>query len=347
MNPTSPCNLTPTSPRSQAEALLRVENLKVMVNAVNGHQTCLIDRANLTLNYGDSLGLVGESGSGKSMLCRALIGTLGRYGAGVTEGAIRFEGRDLTAATERTWRKVRGRRIGYIPQSSMAGLNPVLTVGTQMLEAVAADTRLRGAQAKARVVHYLDLVQLPRVGQLLSKRAHELSGGMRQRVMIAAALARRPELLVADEPTTALDVSVQSEILSMLRELRAELGMSLILVSHDIAVIEEVCDRVLVMYAGATVEEGSVASMVTAPLHPYTEALLSSRIDSATPGQDVPAIAGEPPMAGAWPVGCRFWPRCPEAGQECRSGAQPGLAAFPSGSSACLHTGRRLQLEII
>lgn len=334
-------------PSERPEPLLQVENLKVMVNGVGGHQTCLIDRANLTLGYRDSLGVVGESGSGKSMLCRALIGTLGRYGAGVTDGSIRFEGSELTDASERAWRKVRGRRIGYVPQSSMAGLNPVLTVGTQMLEAITADTRLRGAKAKAQAIHYLDLVQLPRVSQLLSKRAHELSGGMRQRVMIAAALARRPQLLVADEPTTALDVSVQSEILSMLRELRDELGMSLILVSHDIAVIEEVCDRVLVMYAGATVEEGTVSSVVSAPLHPYTEALLSSRIDSATPGQDVPAITGEPPMAGSWPAGCRFWPRCPEAGEECCSGAQPELAAFPGGLSACLHTGRRLELEVI
>ncbi len=334
-------------PSEQPEKLLRVENLKVMVNAVGGGQTSLIDRANLTLGYHDSLGVVGESGSGKSMLCRALIGTLGRYGAGVTEGTIRFEGGDLTAASERAWRKVRGRRIGYVPQSSMAGLNPVLSVGTQMLEAVTANNRLRGAAARERAMHYLDLVQLPRVAQLLGKRAHELSGGMRQRVMIAAALARRPELLIADEPTTALDVSVQSEILSMLRELRAELGMSLILVSHDVAVIEEVCDRVLVMYAGATVEEGTVAAVVSAPLHPYTEALLSSRIDSATRGQDVPAIVGEPPMAGSWPDGCRFWPRCPEADEDCRSGGQPGLAAFPSGLSACLHTGRRLDLDVI
>ncbi len=172
-----------------------------MVNAVGGGQVCLIDRANLTLGHRDSLGVAGESGSGKSMLCPALIGTLGRYGAGVTGGSIRFQGNDLSAASERAWRKVRGRRIGYVPQSSMAGLNPVLTVGTQMLEAVTADTRLRGVKARAQAIHYLDLVQLPRAA--LDKRAHELSGGMRQRIMIAAALARKPELLVADEPTTA------------------------------------------------------------------------------------------------------------------------------------------------
>jgi oligopeptide/dipeptide ABC transporter ATP-binding protein len=328
-----------------ADRLLAVSDLKVMVSGTDGGRLALIDRANFSLGAHESLGIVGESGSGKSMLCRALIGTLGRYGAGVSGGSIMFEGRDLAAASERTWRTVRGRRVGYVPQSSMAGLNPVLTVGTQMLEAVGADTRLRRAEAKAAAVHYLELVQLPRAASLLRKRSHELSGGMRQRVMIAAALARNPVLLLADEPTTALDVSVQRDILSMLRELRAQLGMALILVSHDLAVIEDVCDRVLVMYAGATVEEAPVAEVARRPRHPYTLALLNSRIDGADRTQALPAIVGEPPMAGAWPVGCRFWPRCPMAQDDCRTGMQPPLMLVDNRVTACRHSDRMLSLD--
>jgi oligopeptide/dipeptide ABC transporter ATP-binding protein len=182
------------------------------------------------------------------------------------------------------------------------------------------------------------MVHLPDANGLLGKRPHELSGGMRQRVMIAAALAQRPAVLVADEPTTALDVSVQSEILAMLRELRQELGMSLILVSHDIAVVEEVCDDILVMYAGATVEWGPHAATSDSPLHPYTRALLSSRIDLADPNEELSAIEGEPPLAGSWPSGCRFRTRCPVVQSDCADGGQPPLRDFGGRLSACLHT---------
>ena len=324
-------------PEPRSGDLLQVSDLKVMVNAVDGGQLAFIDRANFSIGFEESLGIVGESGSGKSMLCRALIGTLGRYGAGVTAGSIMFEGAELASASGRAWRAVRGRRIGYIPQSSMAGLNPVLTVGTQMLEAITADTPLRGAEARTEAIRYLELVQLPRPAELMRKRSHELSGGMRQRVMIAAAIARKPVLLLADEPTTALDVSVQRDILAMLRELRAELGMSLVLVSHDLAVIEEVCDRVLVMYAGATVETGKVGDVVSVPQHPYTAALLGSRIESAARGTDLVTIAGEPPLAGAWPLGCRFWTRCPVAQDDCRIGLQPEMRVLGDRMTACLH----------
>ncbi len=326
-----------TRSERESESLLEVSDLKVMVNAADGGQLALIDRANFTIGFEESLGIVGESGSGKSMLCRALIGTLGRYGAGVSAGSILFEGGDLAQANRRDWSAVRGRRIGYIPQSSMAGLNPVLTIGTQMLEAVTADTSLRGAEARDEAIRYLELVQLPRASTLMRKRSHELSGGMRQRVMIAAAIARKPVLLLADEPTTALDVSVQHDILMMLRELRAELGMSLVLVSHDLAVIEEVCDRVLVMYAGATVEMGRVKDVVAGPQHPYTGALLGSRVDRAERGTDLVAIAGEPPLAGAWPIGCRFWTRCPVVQDDCKIGKQPALRPLGDGMTACLH----------
>jgi oligopeptide/dipeptide ABC transporter ATP-binding protein len=167
-------------------------------------------------------------------------------------------------------------------------------------------------------------------------RGNELSGGMRQRVMIAGALAARPRLLVADEPTTALDVTVQREILTLIAELRRELGMALILVSHDLAVIEEVCDSVMVMYAGASVEHGRVSDVMRSPKHPYTAALRASRIDAATPGQDVEAMDGEPPTLGAWPPGCRFWPRCPLAVDACRVGPQPDLRCLDRQYTACI-----------
>ncbi len=287
---------------------------------------------------GGSIGIVGESGSGKSMLCRALIGTLGRYGAHISGGSAVFDGIDLVGASTKAWLRIRGRQIGYVPQSSLAGLNPVLSVGVAMREAVTADTPMSGSAARKAAMTYLDMVQLPNVAGLLDKRPHELSGGMRQRVMIAAALARRPAVLVADEPTTALDVSVQSEILSMLCELRESLGMTLMLVSHDIAVVEQVCDDILVMYAGATVEAGPQGVTTTAPLHPYTSALLNSRIDLAEPGEQLRTIDGEPPLAGSWPSGCRFWPRCPIAQDDCKVGEQPRVADFGGRFSACLHT---------
>lgn len=319
-----------------ADATLTVSDLQISVS--KPRPLALVDTASLRLPLGGSLGVVGESGSGKSMLCRALIGTLGRYGASITAGTAMFGGVDLVRADRKQWRRIRGRRIGYVPQSSLAGLNPVLTVGATMHEAVTADESLGRAAAKQEAIRYLDLVQLPNVEGLLRKRPHELSGGMRQRVMIAAALAQKPAILLADEPTTALDVSVQSEILTLLRELRRELGMSLILVSHDIAVVEEVCDEILVMYAGATVESGRQAVTAQAPLHPYTKALLQSRIDLAPPGEDLRSIDGEPPLAGSWPAGCRFWPRCPIAQDDCKVGTQPRMSDFGGRLSACLHT---------
>jgi oligopeptide/dipeptide ABC transporter ATP-binding protein len=305
--------------------LLRVEGLRVEVSGSSrGNSLRIIDTASLALDHQQAVGIVGESGSGKSMLCRALIGTLARYGASVTAGSIRFSGQELAGASENVWRSVRGREIGYVPQSSLAGLNPVLTVETQLFEAIYADNpEFSRTDAREEAVRLLELVELSNARDLLRKRSHQLSGGMRQRVMIAAALARRPKLLVADEPTTALDVSVQSEILKMLKELQRELRMSLILVSHDVAVVEDVCDRVVVMYAGAVVEAGAIAPVLRDPRHPYTEALLQARVDFDARGRDLPTIPGEPPMVGSWPEGCRFWPRCHLSADECRVGGQP------------------------
>jgi oligopeptide/dipeptide ABC transporter ATP-binding protein len=301
---------------------------------------CIIDTANLSLTAYGAVGLVGESGSGKTMLCRSLLGTLGRRKAAVLSGSIWFGGRDLARAPEGDWRQVRGRQIGYVPQSSLAGLNPVLTVRTQLVEALTATRQMSRHDVEQRALELLDLVRIPRARYVLELRSHQLSGGMRQRVMLAAALAQEPRLLVADEPTTALDVTVQREILELIAGLRKELGMALVLVSHDLAIVEQVCERVVVMYAGATVEAGPVEAVVAGPRHPYTRALRLSRVDTAVPGQDLETIAGEPPSVGAWPPGCRFWPRCPLADDACRHGEQPPLQQVGGQLSACIHTDR-------
>lgn len=297
----------------------------------------VVDSVSLSLDQTQAVGIVGESGSGKSMFCRALIGTLARHDAEVLSGSIRFDGDELAGASESTWRQIRGRQIGYVPQSSLAGLNPVLTIGTQLVEALTSFGRSAGrAQAEREARHLLEIVRIPRAEAIMRVRPNELSGGMRQRVMIAGALAAQPRLLVADEPTTALDVTVQREILTLIADIRRELGMALILVSHDLSVIEEVCNNVLVMYAGASVEFGSVVDVVRATRHPYTAALRASRIDAAMPGIDVETIEGEPPTLGDWPTGCRFWPRCPLATDACRTGPQPGLRTVGRQLTACI-----------
>jgi oligopeptide/dipeptide ABC transporter ATP-binding protein len=325
---------------NQEDPLLRVENLRIGLRANRTRTLSIVDCANLTLPARSAVGLVGESGSGKTMLCRSLIGTLGRRKAAVLSGHIWFGGHDLAQASEGTWRQVRGRQIGYVPQSSLAGLNPVLTVRTQLVEALTATRAMPGREAERRALELLDLVRIPRGQYVLGQRSHELSGGMRQRVMIAAALAQEPKLLVADEPTTALDVTVQRDILELIAGLRRDLGMALVLVSHDLAIVEQVCERVVVMYAGATVEAGPVGVVVAAPRHPYSRALGFSRVDTAVPGKDLETIAGEPPTVGAWPTGCRFWPRCPLADAACREGGQPPLMPIGGQLSACIHADR-------
>jgi oligopeptide/dipeptide ABC transporter ATP-binding protein len=322
--------------RRQTEPLLRVEDLCVSFRTPDGRLLPVIDSVNLTVGADESVGVVGESGSGKTMLCRSLIGTLKRHGAVVTGGRIVLDGHDLARADERIWRRVRGRVVGYVPQSSLASLNPVLTIETQLFEAVAAVRPISRAEGRAEALRLLELVRIPRAAQVLQQRSHELSGGMRQRVVIATALAQRPRLLIADEPTTALDVTVEHQILMLIEDLRREFGMSLILVSHDLAVIDEVCDSVVVMYAGAAVEAGARARISTAQRHPYSHALRMSRVDAAEPGQPLETIGGETPSVGDWPEGCRFWPRCPFARDACRTGPQPPLMQLGGQWTACI-----------
>ncbi|MGD2157860.1 MAG: ABC transporter ATP-binding protein [Anaerolineales bacterium] len=316
--------------------LLRIEDLKICFRRRGGRLLPVVDTANLSLQENQAIGIVGESGSGKTMLCRAIIGTLHRHGALVTSGEIIFKNQSLVHATEQRWRKIRGRHIGYVPQSSLAGLNPVLTIGTQLIESITATKSKNHHQAKREAIELLDRVRISRPEHVFNSLPHQLSGGMRQRVMIAAAIVQKPDLLIADEPTTALDVTVQREILNLIKSLLSELGMSLILVSHDLAVIEEVCDSLMVMYAGASVEVGPVERLANSPRHPYTRALRVSRVDLADPGEDLEAIPGSPASIGSWAEGCRFWPRCPLAIEDCKSGLQPPLSYIHKQMSACI-----------
>lgn len=300
----------------------------------------VVDVANFKLKVNESMGIVGESGSGKTMLSRSIIGTLPRRGALVTGGKIIFNGIDLSVASERIWRSIRGSQIGYVPQSSLAGLNPVLTIETQLIETIASSESESREAAQRKAVELLEMVCIPRAKQVLKNRAHQLSGGMRQRVMIATAIAKNPKLLIADEPTTALDVTVQKEILKLITNLRRELNMALVLISHNLAVIEEVCDTVLVMYAGTTLESGPVRVLTDNPKHPYTLALRDSRVDLACPGKDLEAIPGDPTSVGHWPKGCRFWPRCTIADDMCRADCNFPLLAVGNQLSACIHHER-------
>jgi peptide/nickel transport system ATP-binding protein len=315
--------------------LMRVFGLKIGIPHPRRDTLIIVDKANFDIKYGEMLGIVGESGSGKTMVCRSMIGTLERRGAKVLSGQVLFEGQDLAHASESNWKKLRGKAIGYVPQSALAGPNPVLTIQAQLAEALQkSETKGTIAEQSKRL---LDLVKIHRVNTVMKQYPNQLSGGMRQRVMIACALASEPKLLIADEPTTGLDVTVQSQIMDLLKEIRHEFGTSILLVSHDLALIDDVCDRVVVMHAGATVEIGTVSELVV-PLHPYTIALNRSRIDIAEPGSELVTILGSAPSVGEWPPGCRFAHRCTIRQADCSTGDHPPLfGELGTHQSACLH----------
>ena len=316
--------------------LIQVKDVVIGIPHKRRPTLIIVDKANFDINYGEMVGIVGESGSGKTMICRTMIGTLERRGGKIMSGEVIFEGQDLAKANDATWKSLRGKSIGYVPQSALAGPNPVLTIEAQLAEALrnTGDTK----NIKARSKELLDLVKIRRVDTVMKQYPYQLSGGMRQRVMIACALATRPKLLIADEPTTGLDVTVQSQIMDLLKEIRSEMGTAIVLISHDLALIDEVCDRVVVMHAGATVEVGSVIELEK-PRHPYTIALNSSRIDVAKPGSELVTIKGNAPSVGEWNPGCRFAERCSIVQADCKVGDHPALiGASGTHQTACIHT---------
>ncbi len=270
----------------------------------------------LTLRKGEILGLVGESGSGKSVTCMSLLRLLKRGGA-IESGTAVFEGVDLLSIPERQLQGIRGGRVGVVFQDPMSALNPTMSVGRQIAEVLMQHRKISRADARARTVELFKLVRIPSAELRIDSYPHEFSGGMRQRVMIALALACDPALLIADEPTTALDVTIQRQILALLKELRDRLGMAIILVTHDLGVIAETADRVMVMYGGQVMEEAPVRDLFEVPRHPYTQGLMAAIPDPRAAGRPLSPIPGSPPNMAAPPPGCPFAPRCPVARQQC------------------------------
>jgi len=301
-----------------SNVLAKIQDLRIDVRVTRRMRLRIVDTASLTIQKGQLLGLIGESGSGKTMLCRALVGTLNRRGAYIESGSIDFEGIDLVSASKKDWRNIRGHKIGYIPQSALAGPNPVMRIGAQLAEAINQGGKKPSDEVRRRSLELLELVQIRRPEVVLKQYPYELSGGMKQRVMIACAIAQNPKLIVADEPTTGLDVTVQAEIMELLRKIRKEFDTSIILVSHDLQLINSVCDDIVVMHAGATIEKVP-SSKVTSALHPYTHALYDSRIDLVEPRGKLRTIKGQPPSVGKWPTGCRFADRCDFVKDVCRT----------------------------
>jgi len=323
-------------------ALLEVESLRTWFESEGGPIRA-VDGVDFELHAGRTLGIVGESGSGKSVTALSIMGLVERPGSTQEGSHIRFEGRELTSLSERELEQVRGNQISMIFQEPMTSLNPVYTVGEQIAEAVRFHWGASRKVADERAQQMLELVGISESGRRMKSYPHELSGGMRQRVMIAIALSCDPKLLIADEPTTALDVTIQAQILELMRDLQTRLSMSLLLITHDLGVVAETCDDVVVMYAGKVVEQGPDRDVFESPQHPYTEALLQSiPLLGMTQSEPLRVIRGTVPSPHNWPQGCRFRPRCDYAFDRC--GEQPPLFAVESQSSACwlCEKGRRV-----
>ncbi|MET9295413.1 ABC transporter ATP-binding protein [Streptomyces sp. NPDC003077] len=327
--------MTATPPPAAGEApLLDVRDLSVefrtrdgVAHAVNG--------VGYRVAAGETLAVLGESGSGKSVAAQAVMGILDCPPARVTGGRVIFKGRDLLTATREERRRVRGAHLAMIFQDALSALNPVVSVGAQLAEMYQVHAGLSRKRARGRAAELMERVRIPAAGERLGDYPHQFSGGMRQRVMIAMALALEPELIIADEPTTALDVTVQAQVMDLLAELQSAYGMGLILITHDLGVVADVADRIAVMYAGRIVEHAPVRELYKNPAHPYTRGLLDSvpRLDRK--GRGLSAIKGTPPDLTAIPPGCAFHPRCPLARAVCRTDRPPLYDVAPGRTSAC------------
>lgn len=288
-----------------------------------------------SVREGEVLGLVGESGSGKSVTLRSLLGLSRRYGK--VSGEVRWMGQDILSLPERKLRPIRGGEIAMIFQEPMTSLNPLLTVGVQLTETLKAHTDLGCAARRARAIEMLDHVGIPDPASRLDAYPHQFSGGMRQRVMIAIALAAEPKLLLADEPTTALDVTIQAQILDLILSLADEMNMGVILVTHDLGVVAQTCENVAVMYAGRIVEQGPVRQVLRAPRHPYTEGLMRSVPQDVPPRTQLYSVPGTPPGLDALPTGCAFAPRCQNVKDICRTERPPLAAISTARLAACFN----------
>ncbi|GAA3823469.1 ABC transporter ATP-binding protein [Streptomyces phyllanthi] len=314
--------------------LLDVRDLHVEFRTRDGVAKA-VNGVTLGVDAGETLAVLGESGSGKSVTAQAVMGILDTPPGRITGGRILFQGRDLLSLKEDERRKVRGAGMAMVFQDALSSLNPVLSVGDQLGEMFVVHRGMSRKDARARAVELMDRVRIPAARERVSQYPHQFSGGMRQRIMIAMALALEPALIIADEPTTALDVTVQAQVMDLLAELRREYDMGLVLITHDLGVVADVADRIAVMYAGRIVESAPVHDLYKAPAHPYTRGLLDSipRLDQK--GRELNAIRGLPPNLMDIPPGCAFHPRCPMAGDTCRTDVPPLHEVDEDRGSAC------------
>jgi peptide/nickel transport system ATP-binding protein len=315
------------------EPLLDVRNLTTRFTSAAGGELRAVDGVSFHLAAGSTLGIVGESGSGKSVTALSILRLVRDPPGRIVGGEVRFRGRDLMTLSERDMQEVRGGEIGMIFQEPMTALNPVMSCGVQVAEPLMLHRRRTKKQALVEAAELFRLVGIADPERRIHDFPHQLSGGMRQRVMIAMALACRPALVIADEPTTALDVTIQAQILELLARLRRELGMALILITHDLGVVAETCDQVVVMYAGHVVEQAPAAALFAQPSHPYTAGLLGSRRPKGD-GRHLQEIPGLVPRLDQLPAGCRFADRCPRVEARCRSEAPPLAPIAPAGAAA-------------
>ncbi len=321
-------------------SLLEVRGLTTAFKTERGEVTA-IEEVSFDLEAGEILGIVGESGSGKSVTALTIMGLLPQPPARVAAGEVRFDGQVLTKLPESRMEKIRGAGISMIFQEPMTSLNPVLTIGEQIMETVRAHENISASGQRQRALDMLDRVGIPSAAKRLTDYPHQMSGGQRQRVMIAMALACRPRLLIADEPTTALDVTIQAQVLDLLMDLRDELGMAIMIITHNMGVIAETADRVLVMYAGRIVEEARVEKLFDAPLHPYTRGLLDCVPTLEQDRARLVAIPGALPEPSRRPAGCRFAPRCSRVIEACTATIPALLNHADNHSAACIRVGER------
>jgi len=299
--------------------LLEIDDLRIGFQS--GHRISrAVQGITLSVRRGEALGLVGESGSGKSVTALAVMGLLAQS-ARVLGGQIRFKGTDLLGLSERDLRQIRGSEISMVFQNPLTSLNPALTVGRQLIDVISTHQHVDYATASKRAIEALSLVGIPSPAARITSYPHQFSGGMRQRVLIAMAVACRPQLLIADEPTTALDVTIQAQVVALLQQLRSDLGLAILFITHNLDLVAELCDRVAVMYAGSLMEEAPVEELFSRPRHPYTSALMRCIPRLSTEGKILESIEGSPPSVDTLVTGCPFEPRCPLAMDKCRHDA--------------------------
>lgn len=324
-------------------ALLELKNLKTYFKR---KKTVIpaVDGVDLVINKGETVALVGESGSGKSITSLSIMRLIPSPPGEIVDGQIHFNGRDLVKATEDEMCRIRGNDISMIFQEPMTSLNPVLTIGEQITEVLTYHQGLNQAMAKQKAIEMLELVGFSRAKEIINDYPHRLSGGMRQRVMIAMAMSCNPKLLIADEPTTALDVTIQAQILDLMKDLSTKFDTSILIITHDLGVVSEVADRVVVMYAGQVVEEAIVEDLFENPLHPYTEGLMGSIPSVDEDHERLVSIEGNVPSPENLPKGCRFAPRCPHAFDRCFSEMPSLVRKYSTRSVRCfLHEGKEVE----